>query len=101
MISEATDNTEPQVPVSRAARAIGRRRGFVIDLIESGRVPAYRIGGGKKQTRLAVRLSELRQAVEVVTRYVPEGLAQVPEVARVRRPGKLHPAAQRMLARGA
>jgi hypothetical protein len=95
---------EPLVSVHQASRAIRKGRRFVRLLIDAGRVQAYQIGGTAKRPLLAVRVSELRKAALDAMRYVPPTVAaQQALLTRgcTHHPGKLHPAAQRMLERGA
>lgn len=64
---------EPRISLSEAAKKIGKRRSYLRNLIETGKLPAYCEGGDVK-LRFSVRLSEVLQAVEESKRYVPQGL---------------------------
>ncbi len=82
-----------RVSVSEANRLIKKRRGFVRDLIEQGKLTAWKAGGGKKVVRLEVSIAELQRVLRGEV-YVPRGFTRA-DVARNRRnsPATLHPTA--------
>jgi hypothetical protein len=60
--------------VYQAAAAIHRSPAFVMDLVNSGLLRAFRIGGPVNRPWLAVNLSELLAVVDRETLYVPPAM---------------------------
>jgi excisionase family DNA binding protein len=82
-----------RVSVAEANRRIGRRRGLVRELVEQGKLTAWRVGGGSKIARLEVSMAELRRVLNGDV-YIPKGLTR--DIVRKKRRqamGNLHPTA--------
>lgn len=85
--------TNDRVSVAEANRRIGRRRGLVRELIEQGKITAWRVGGGRKIARLEVSMAEVWQAVRGEV-YVPKVTTRADaRKRRQNRVGTLHPTA--------
>lgn len=63
-----------RMAITKAAAAIHRSPGYVMDMVNAGLVKAYRIGGSLNRPWLAVDLSELLAAIDRESLYVPPPL---------------------------
>jgi hypothetical protein len=85
-----------RVAIYKAARAVHRSPAFVLSLVNSGLLKAYRRGGPVKRPWLAVDLSELLAVIDRETLYVPPAMigrrALKPRISKA----DLHPMAAAM-----
>jgi excisionase family DNA binding protein len=65
-----------------AARAIGKRKGYVRKLIDSGKLPAYQVGGTARRPWLRVDLAQAKAAALDAMRYVPPATSERQKPAR-------------------
>lgn len=77
-------DADGRVSVSVGARAIGKSRRFVLDLIERGLLDAYEVGGPKETPWKKVNLEELKAARDRATLYIPKGFTRA-DVLKKRR----------------
>ncbi|MCL2647215.1 MAG: hypothetical protein FWD61_09445 [Phycisphaerales bacterium] len=84
--------TANRKPIGVAAKAIGRGRNYVHDLIRRGKLAAYKVGGSDKAPWLEVDISELREASDKDSRWIPpQAKQQEPTKRRAKKKVKLHP----------
>lgn len=78
--------------VKHAARRIGKRRAYIMALVEAGKLTAYQIGGTSERPILGVVPAECDAAVADAIRYVPKVTRPRQRGRRPERPVKLDPA---------
>jgi excisionase family DNA binding protein len=70
------------VTLMEAARAIGKRKTYLRQLIDAGQLPAYQVGGTAKNPWLRVDLEQAKAAVLAAMRYVPPATSERQKPAR-------------------
>lgn len=78
--------TEEKVSIREAAKAVRKGRAYVRQLIESGKLTAWRRGGTPENPRLVVYVSELRRVMDNEMVYVPKGKSRQVILKKRRRP---------------
>lgn len=73
-----------RLSIREAAKVVHCRRSRVKQLIEEGKVTAWRVGGTEKKPRLNVDVEELRRVVDRENLYVPTGFTRSDVVKRRR-----------------
>lgn len=82
------------VPIKQAARAVRKRLSAVKDLVEAGKLTAWRNGGNDAHPRLRVSLAALRAVLWNESVYRPPRAGREPDA----KPTTIHPDALKMLA---
>jgi hypothetical protein len=88
---------EQTLPIRDAAKRIGCSRALLHELIDSGRLIAYRFGGPDEHPWLRVEVQQAIEAVKLASIYTPSRPTQaMPRPVMVRLNKKLDPAAAAM-----
>lgn len=94
MSSNEVPNGSGRLSIRPAAKAVGRSRTYVMDLINRGKLTAYKIGGTDDHPWLEVDMAELREAIKEDSVFVPKSLRSSRGPRKLRSASQLHPFVQ-------